>query len=109
MRFLPTGQVKAWFLALGFLRLCGSCCSIAPVVRFSAAAVRLLRVEQGGAFADLLNEKGSRSGENSMSYVERTLGFRTQSLDDRDIRLVSSVFSILLLASNFSSPPAFIG
>ncbi|CAA6670699.1 unnamed protein product [Spirodela intermedia] len=57
----------------------------------AAAAVRLLRVEQGGAFADLLNEKGSRSGENSMSYVERTLGFRTQSLDDRDIRLVTDI------------------
>ncbi|KAJ8629919.1 hypothetical protein MRB53_023242 [Persea americana] len=54
----------------------------------SVSAVRLLRMEQGGAFVDLLNDKGKNSGENKMGYVERTLGFRTRDLDDRDIRLV---------------------
>ena len=51
-----------------------------------AAAVKLLRIERGGAFADLLNEIGGGSGEKSMSYIERTLGFRTRNLDDREIR-----------------------
>jgi hypothetical protein len=50
--------------------------------------VRLLRAEQGKAFVDLLNEKANDSGENEMGYVERTLGFSTRHLDDRDIRLV---------------------
>ena len=56
------------------------------------AAVRLLRIEQGGAFADLLIAKGRNSAWNEMEYVERTLGFRTRDLDDRDIRLVTLVF-----------------
>ena len=47
-----------------------------------------MRIELGGAFADLLNEKGKGSGENEMAYVERTLGFRTKDLEDRDLRLV---------------------
>lgn len=42
----------------------------------------------GGAFADLLNGNGPNSGGNEMDYVERTLGFRTRELDNRDIRLV---------------------
>lgn len=50
----------------------------------------------GGAFADLLNEKGKGSGENEMGYVERTLGFRTRDLEDRDLRLVSSLFLLSL-------------
>ncbi|XP_078443221.1 NOL1/NOP2/sun family protein / antitermination NusB domain-containing protein isoform X2 [Wolffia australiana] len=41
--------------------------------------------------ADLLNEVGGGSGERAMGYVERTLGFRTQSLDDREIRLVTDI------------------
>ncbi|XP_050219957.1 uncharacterized protein LOC126670303 [Mercurialis annua] len=57
----------------------------------AVSAVRLMRVEMGGAFADLLNEKGKGSGENEMGYVERTLGFRTKNLDDRDLRLVTDV------------------
>ncbi|XP_072992745.1 uncharacterized protein [Typha latifolia] len=57
----------------------------------AVSAVRLLRIEQGGAFADLLNEKGRNSAQNEMGYVERTLGFRTRDLDDRDIRLVTDV------------------
>lgn len=47
-----------------------------------------MRIQFGGAFADLLNEQGKGSGDNEMGYVERTLGFRTRDLDDRDLRLV---------------------
>ena len=54
----------------------------------AVSAVRLMRIQFGGAFADLLNEKGKGSGDNEMGYVERTLGFRTRDLDDRDLRLV---------------------
>ncbi|KAF3527399.1 hypothetical protein DY000_02043256 [Brassica cretica] len=57
----------------------------------AVSAVRLMRIEFGGAFADLLNEKGKGSGSNEMSYVERTIGFRTRDLDDRDLRLVTDV------------------
>nr|CAB3457350.1 unnamed protein product [Digitaria exilis] len=57
----------------------------------SVAAVRLLRIEKGKAFADLLNEKTNDSGDNEMGYVERTLGFRTRYLEDRDIRLVTVI------------------
>jgi 16S rRNA (cytosine967-C5)-methyltransferase len=38
-----------------------------------------------------LNEKGNSSGENEMSYVERTLGFSIRCLDNRDIRLVTVI------------------
>lgn len=55
---------------------------------YTVSAVRLMRIEMGGAFADLLNDKGKGSGDNEMGYVERTLGFRTKDLDDRDLRLV---------------------
>lgn len=58
------------------------------------SAVRLMRIELGGAFADLLNERGKGSGDNEMGYVERTLGFRTQELDDRDLRLVATLFLV---------------
>lgn len=61
---------------------------------FIVSAVRLMRIELGGAFADLLNEKGKGSGDNEMGYVERTLGFRTRELEDRDLRLVLSLFLI---------------
>lgn len=57
----------------------------------AVSAVRLLRIDQGGAFADLLNEKGKNSGANEMAYVERTLGFCIRHLDDRDIRLVTDI------------------
>ncbi|XP_010243952.1 PREDICTED: uncharacterized protein LOC104587888 isoform X2 [Nelumbo nucifera] len=57
----------------------------------AVSAVRLMRIELGGAFADLLNEKGKGSGNNEMGYVERTLGFRTRDLDDRDLRLVTDI------------------
>ncbi|GAA0140302.1 RNA methyltransferase [Lithospermum erythrorhizon] len=57
----------------------------------AVSAVRLMRIEFGGAFADLLNEQGKGSGENEMGYVERTLGFRTRDLDERDLRLVTDI------------------
>ncbi|CAK7350073.1 unnamed protein product [Dovyalis caffra] len=57
----------------------------------AVSAVRLMRIEMGGAFADLLNEKGKGSGDNEMGYVGRTLGFRTKDLDDRDLRLVTDI------------------
>ncbi|KAL2945074.1 putative ribosomal RNA small subunit methyltransferase B [Bienertia sinuspersici] len=57
----------------------------------AVAAVRLMRIEFGGAFADLLNERGKGSGNNEMEYVERTLGLRTRDLDDRDLRLVTDI------------------
>ncbi|GJM98511.1 hypothetical protein PR202_ga15532 [Eleusine coracana subsp. coracana] len=56
----------------------------------AVAAVRLLRIEKGKAFVDLLNETANDSGENEMGYVE-TLGFSTRYLEDRDIRLVTVV------------------
>lgn len=64
--------------------------SFSFVQTYTVSAVRLMRIEFGGAFADLLNEKGKGSGSNEMSYVERTIGFRTRDLDDRDLRLVSA-------------------
>ncbi|XP_043693561.1 probable ribosomal RNA small subunit methyltransferase B isoform X2 [Telopea speciosissima] len=57
----------------------------------AVSAVRLMRIEFGGAFADLLNEKGKGSAKNEMAYIERTLGFRTRDLDDRDLRLVTEI------------------
>lgn len=65
----------------------------------SVSAVRLMRIELGGAFADLLNEQGKGSGSNEMGYVERTLGFRTRYLDDRDLRLVCCPSPSLFLSS----------
>lgn len=60
---------------------------------FVVSAVRLMRIEHGGAFADLLNEKGKGSGENEMGYVQRTLGFRTRELNHHDLRLVVITFN----------------
>ncbi|XP_075482480.1 uncharacterized protein LOC142522822 isoform X1 [Primulina tabacum] len=57
----------------------------------AVSAVRLMRIELGGAFADLLNEQGKGSGDNEMGYVERTIGFRTRDLEDRDLRLVTEI------------------
>ncbi|KAI8562287.1 hypothetical protein RHMOL_Rhmol03G0023000 [Rhododendron molle] len=61
--------------------------------RTEVSAVRLMRTELGGALADPLNENGKGSGDNEMGYVERTLGFRTWILDDRDLRLNSKGFN----------------
>ncbi|XP_057540192.1 uncharacterized protein LOC130818151 isoform X2 [Amaranthus tricolor] len=57
----------------------------------AVAAVRLMRIEFGGAYADLLNERGKGSGNNEMEYVERTLGFRTNDLNEKDLRLVTEI------------------
>lgn len=57
-----------------------------------------MRIELGGAFADLLNEQGKGSGDNEMGYVERTLGFRTRDVDDRDLRLVFPLTYLLHLS-----------
>lgn len=69
---------------------------------YEVSSVRLMRIELGGAFADLLNEQGKGSGDNEMGYVERTLGFRTRALDDRDLRLVyPSLFVLRIFLSPF--------
>ncbi|KMZ66933.1 hypothetical protein ZOSMA_281G00140, partial [Zostera marina] len=57
----------------------------------AVSAVRLMRIEQGGAFAGLLNGKVENSGDREMGYVERSLGFRTRKLSDKDIRLVTDI------------------
>jgi hypothetical protein len=67
--------------------------------------VRLLRIEKGKAFVDLLNETTNDSGENEMGYVERTLGFSTRYLEDRDIRLVkfSNCTCLIVFILSFKS------
>ncbi|EPS62796.1 hypothetical protein M569_11992 [Genlisea aurea] len=57
----------------------------------AVSAVRLMRIEFGGAFSDLLNEQCKGSDDNEMRYIERTLGFRTRDLDNRDRRLVTEI------------------
>lgn len=57
----------------------------------AVAVVRLLRIEKGKAFVDLLNEKANDSGDKEIGYVQRTLGFSTRYLEDRDIRLVTVI------------------
>lgn len=57
----------------------------------AVSAVRLMRIEQGGAFAGLLNDKVENSGDREMGYVERSLGFRTRKLSNKDIRLVTDI------------------
>lgn len=60
---------------------------ISPYRAFSV--VRLLRIEQGGAYADILSGDGPQSWEKEMDYVERTLGFRTIPLESRGQRQVT--------------------
>ncbi|KAL9272926.1 putative ribosomal RNA small subunit methyltransferase B [Drosera capensis] len=69
----------------------------------AVAAVRLLRIERGGAFADLLNDTGKGSGRNEMEYVERTLGFRTRELDSRDLKLILRIGSYEIVKADM--PP----
>ena len=57
---------------------------------FAVSVVRLLRIEQGGAYADVLGGDGEQSWEKEMDYVSRTLGFRTLPLDSRGQRQVWS-------------------
>lgn len=55
----------------------------------AVVVVRLMRIEEGGAFADVLSGEGDNSWEDEMAYVGRTLGFRVPSLDLRERRLVT--------------------
>lgn len=87
---------KKLFLVLLFKEFCNIVVSLLNVV---VSAVRLMRIELGGAFADLLNEKGKGSGENEMGYVQRTLGFRTRELNHQDLRLVIP-FNLFLALHN---------
>ncbi|KAH9533577.1 hypothetical protein CY35_18G059900 [Sphagnum magellanicum] len=55
----------------------------------AVAVVRLLRIEEGGAYADVLSGEGEKSWEDEMAYLGRTLGFCTSELDLRGRRLVT--------------------
>lgn len=58
----------------------------------AVSAVRLLRIEQGGAFADLLSADCRENAiDDEMDYIQRTLGFRTNPLDARNTRLVTDI------------------
>lgn len=57
-----------------------------------------MRIEEGGAFADVLSGEGDNSWEDEMAYVGRTLGFRVPSLDLRERRLVREASHILFLS-----------
>ncbi|KAG8069081.1 hypothetical protein GUJ93_ZPchr0005g15951 [Zizania palustris] len=86
--------------------------------RRAVAAVRLLRIEKGKAFVDLLNEKGNGSGENEMSYVEMKSGapgatadttlpesvatWLSDCLNGAD---VNAILSLTPWSSSFSSAP----
>lgn len=54
----------------------------------AVAVVRLMRIEEGGAFVDVLSGEGDDSWKDEMAYVGRTLGFRVTELDLRGRRLV---------------------
>lgn len=54
----------------------------------AVAVVRLMRIEEGGAFADVLSGEGDSSWADEMAYVGRTLGFRVPDLELRGRRLV---------------------
>ncbi|MCO5601647.1 hypothetical protein L7F22_055770 [Adiantum nelumboides] len=55
------------------------------------SVVRLLRIEQGGAYADILSGDGDHAWDKEMDYVARTLGFRTSVLDPRGQRQVTEI------------------
>ncbi|KAJ7297030.1 hypothetical protein O6H91_05G050300 [Diphasiastrum complanatum] len=55
----------------------------------AVVVVRLLRIEQGGAYSDVLSGLGNETCREEMQYVERTLGFRTRGLQSQDIKLVT--------------------
>lgn len=55
------------------------------------SVVRLLRIEQGGAYADVLSGEGEHTWEKELDYVARTLGFRTLPLDPRGQRQVTEI------------------
>lgn len=90
--YLSTFRKKKLFLVLKFKGFVHFLIQLLNV--FVVSAVRLMRIELGGAFADLLNEKGKGSGENEMGYVQRTLGFSTRELNNQDLRLVIYPFQV---------------
>eukprot|EP00250_Pteridium_aquilinum_P014071 c21761_g1_i1 orf=56-1726(+) len=55
------------------------------------SVVRLLRIEQGGAYADVLSGDGEHAWEKELDYVARTLGFTTLPLDTRGQRQVTEI------------------
>ncbi|GLJ16383.1 hypothetical protein SUGI_0277810 [Cryptomeria japonica] len=57
----------------------------------AASAVRLLRIDEQGAYADLLNAHNSE-----IKYIHNTLGFRIKPLDARDARLVTDIVAGVL-------------
>lgn len=67
----------------------------------AVAVVRLMRIEEGGAFVDVLSGEGDDSWKDEMAYVGRTLGFRVTELELRGRRLVRkfTIHCELLLTS----------
>ncbi|KAH7427921.1 hypothetical protein KP509_10G067000 [Ceratopteris richardii] len=55
------------------------------------SVVRLLRIEQGGAYADVLSQDGEHAWDRELDYVARTLGFRTAALDPQGQRQVTEI------------------
>lgn len=53
--------------------------------------MRLMRIEEGGAYADVLSGGADNSSEEEMAYVARSLGFYTTDLDSRDRKWVWSI------------------
>ena len=68
------------------------------IISFAVSVVRLLRIEQGGAYADVLSGDGEQSWEKEMDYLSRTLGFRTLPLDSRGQRQVWSSVHLTTLS-----------
>lgn len=54
----------------------------------AVVVVRLLRIEEGGAYADILSWDSTIDTTREMQYVQRTLGFSTAELEPRGRRLV---------------------
>lgn len=63
--------------------------NISPTRLF--AVVRLMRVNQGGAFLDVLVGEGEASWREEKLYVERSLGFKTMPVDARQLRQVTDL------------------
>ncbi|BFI32078.1 16S rRNA (cytosine967-C5)-methyltransferase [Marchantia polymorpha subsp. ruderalis] len=55
----------------------------------AVVVVRLLRIEEGGAYADILSWDSTIDTTREMQYVQRTLGFSTAELEPRGRRLVT--------------------
>lgn len=49
----------------------------------AVVVVRLLRIEEGGAYADILSWDSTIDTTREMQYVQRTLGFSTAELEPR--------------------------